>query len=120
MLLQWRHPWELLYFYLPSAAGECNSLASTCQAFFSLSLLSVPIYKGMQSRAWCREGEEDSSWLIGVNTPSSFFILERNTIYFFSSFLHYEGKRRKNGERKKENGAEISNIAKYTSENSKF
>lgn len=38
---------------------------------FALSLHSVPVYKGMLSRSWWREGEENSKWLTRVNIPFS-------------------------------------------------
>lgn len=71
----------------------------------------------MQSRAWCKKGEKDSTWLTEVNTPFSVFVLERNTTlldFFLSSIMEERGERMERD--KKENGEEISNTAKYTSE----
>lgn len=101
-------------FYLPSMAGECNSLASTCQAFFSLCSLSLctkgcGLVIGVGRERRTARGLQGSVY----HSPPSF---GKETLHFWiSSFLHYEGNRRME-KGKKENREVISDTAKYTSE----
>lgn len=82
----------------------------------SLSLLSVPVYKGCNLELGVGRERMIAHGLQGsiCHFLSSFW---KETLHFWiSSFLHYEGNRRKNGERQK-NGEKISDTEKYASEN---
>lgn len=61
---------------------------------FSVSLHSVPLYKG----GGRREGEYDSKWLTRVNILFLSLLWKEALHFWILSFLHYEGKQRKSGE----------------------